>query len=327
MEGSIAPPAGAPQAQAPRLTLKGPRSWCLPLTVGIFVFAFVWVGRADPMPRPRDFDYLWRAGRAVWQGENPYTVVRQELPSPLSYPATAAVLMAPFGALPRHLAGAVFAGLSLGLLVWSVTGWRRWIILSAPAIQAILFGQWSPLLTAAIGLPWLGFVWAAKPNIGLALFGGWPLRVAVYGGLAVLLLSFLLLPRWPVDWLDAMRGAPQYRAPLLRPGGFLLLLAFLRWRRPEARMLGLLAVIPHTTGIYEQLPLLLIPQTERRFAVLMGLTYLAAILVYTQPTYSDAPTVETLVQQMLAVQWPYFLVLVYVPALWMVLTARTEVKP
>lgn len=48
----------------------------------------------------------------------------------------------------------------------------------------------------------------------------------------------LLLPHWPVDWLDALRGAPHYAPPVQRPGGFLLLLAFLRWRQPEARMLG-----------------------------------------------------------------------------------------
>jgi hypothetical protein len=128
--------------------------------------------------------------------------------------------------------------------------------------------------------------------------------------------SLVLLPHWPIDWIEALRDTPHYKAPVQRPGGILLLLALLRWRRPEARMLGVLALVPHTTGVYEQLPLLLIPQTGRAFAVLLGSSYLAAGLVYTQNTFG--PSVATT----LDVQWPYFLILVYLPALVMVLWPR-----
>ena len=289
-----------------------------PLLVGLLTFAFVWFSPVQP--HGVDFDYLWWAGRAVSQGADPYAAVRLSLPSPFYYPGTTAVVMAPFGLLSRQLASALFAGLGMGLLCGSVSGWRRWIILSAPALQAILFGQWSPLLTAGVGLRWLGFLWAAKPNIGFPLFGAWPSRGPLYGGLAVLFLSFLLMPQWPAEWLKVLRQAPHYTAPVLRPGGFLLMLAWLRWRQPEARLLGLLAVVPHTTGIYEQLPLLLIPQTRLRFLVLMGLTHLAAILVTTIVAYPDAPTV----QLGLAIQWPYFLVLVWLPALAMLLLSPKD---
>jgi hypothetical protein len=85
---------------------------------------------------------------------------------------------------------------------------------------------------------------------------------------------------------------------------------------PEARMLGLLALLPHTTGVYEQLPLLLIPRTGRAFALLFGLSYLAAGLVYTRNTFGPS------VSGTLDAQWPYFLVLVYLPALVMVLASR-----
>jgi hypothetical protein len=300
-----------------------PPRWFLPLVVGVITFAFVWVGQAPPGVYG-DFDYLWGAGQAVWHGQNPYAVIQAHvgagsLRSPYYYPATAAVLMAPFGALPRHLAVSLFTALGMALICLSVSGWRMWIVVSPPAIQAVLFGQWSPWLTAAIGLPWLGFVWAAKPTIGLALFGAWPSRMALYGGLAVVTLTFLLLPTWPSDWFTALRGAPHYTAPMLRPGGFLLLLAFLRWRQPEARMLGLLALIPHTTGLYEQLPLLLIPQTRPRFAMLMGGMYLAALLVYAVLPESVGATIEARVQMGLERQWPYFLALVYLPALYLVL--------
>jgi hypothetical protein len=305
----------------------------LPILVGILTFAFVWVGQAPP-GFFTDFDYFWTAGHAVWHGLDPYAVTREAIERgthhvPLYYPGTAAVFMAPFGALSRHFAVALFPALGMALLAASVDGWRRWIVVSAPALQAIMLGQWSPWLTAAVGLPWLGFVWAGKPSIGLTLFAAWPSRLALAGGLAILLVSLILLPHWPAVWLQALQGTPQYTAPVQRFGGPLLLLAFLRWRRPEARLLGLLALMPHTTGIYEQLPLLLIPQTKRTFAVLMGLSYLAAVLVYTVVSYGPSPSVLLRVQRGLTLQWPYFLVLVWLPALYMVLrpTALASTAP
>jgi hypothetical protein len=78
-------------------------------------------------------------------------------------------------------------------------------------------------------------------------------------------------------------------------------------------MPGALALIPHTTGVYEQIPLLLIPQSRRTLGLFIGLTWLAGYLVYTRNTFG-AGALER--------QWPYFLVLVYLPALWMVLMRR-----
>lgn len=156
----------------------GPPAWLLPFTVGVLTYGFVWIGQAPPGIYA-DFDYLWAGGVAAWQGENPYQFVQgivdrragvgpdvPRLRSPYYYPATAAVLMAPFGALSRQAAAALFTALGMVLLCWSVRGWQRWMVISAPAFQAIIYGQWSPWLTAAVALPWLGFVWAAKPSIG-----------------------------------------------------------------------------------------------------------------------------------------------------------------
>lgn len=290
----------------------------LPLLVGVLTFAFVWVGRSPPGQWGLDFDYFWTAGRAVWQGNDPYVVVQEAIRQrtlrwPFYYPGTAAVLLAPFGPLPHQLAVALFTSLGMGLLAWSVRGWRRWIVLSAPALEALLLGQWSPWLTAAVGLPWLGFVWAAKPSIGVALFAGWPSRWAFYGGLAVAVLSLILLPHWPAEWLDVVRNTAQYQAPVQRLGGFLLLLAWLQWRSPEARLLGTLALVPHTTSVYELLPLLLVPKTGRSFALLVGLSYVATAIVYIWFPFGGSLTGT------LDARWPYFLVLVWLPALFMVL--------
>ena len=297
-------------------------SKALPLVVGALTFALVWVGRSPPGPWGLDFDYFWTAGRAVWQGGDPYRAVDAAIREgtlrwPFFYPGTAAILLAPFGALPHQLSAALFTSLGMGLLVWSVHGWRRWIVLSPPALEALLIGQWSPWLTAAVGIPWLGFIWAAKPSIGAALFAGWPSRPAMYGGLAVVILSFVLLPQWPTMWLEAVQNSGQYRAPVQRLGGFVLLLAWLRWRKPEARLLGVLSLIPHTTSVYELLPLFLVPQTKRSFGVLLGLSFVATAIVYVRYPFGGSLSVT------LDARWPYLLVLVYLPALLMVLRSPT----
>jgi hypothetical protein len=299
----------------------------LPVTIGILTFVFVWEGHSPP-EFPADFDYFWTAGRAVLQGEDPYAAVRDgvqdgRLRWPLYYPATAAVIMTPFGALPHRLAISLFTALGMVLLAWSMQrgpSWRRWMLLSVPALENVLLGQWSPWLTAAIGLPWLGAVWVAKPSIGLALFAGWPSRWALYSGLLVFGLSLALRPSWPADWIHAIRSTPQYLAPIQRPGGILLLLAFLRWRRPEARMLGTLALVPHTVGLYESLPLLLVPQTGQRFAVLMGLQYVAAVVSYLMLSPGN-------LGGMMDTGWAYLLILVYLPCLWMVLKGDDKAAP
>jgi hypothetical protein len=203
--------------------------------------------------------------------------------------------------------------------------WRLWGLLSAPVLVATFQGQWSTWLTAGAVLPWLGFVWAAKPSIGLALFAGWPSRSAAIGGALVVLLSLIVVPGWVGEWLEVIRGTPHYLAPILRPGGFLLLLAFLRWRRPEARMLGALALIPHTTNPYDMVPLLLIPQSRLELAAFMGLGYIAQALIKAParvPPYDplDLPV------RWLAMNWMTFLLLVYLPCLLMVLR-RPQGKP
>lgn len=88
-------------------------------------------------------------------------------------------------------------------------------------------------------------------------------------------------------------------------------------------MLGVLALIPHTTVLYEQLPLLLIPQTGRAFAVLMGLGYLAQVLTATLVPHG--PTNELLAT--LDAEWPYYLVLVYLPALYLIIRGSVSPEP
>jgi hypothetical protein len=68
------------------------------------------------------------------------------------------------------------------------------------------------------------------------------------------------------------------RIPITIIGGPVLLLALLRWRRPEARLLLALAIVPQSILFYDQLLLWLVPATMRQSILLSLLSILALIL-------------------------------------------------
>jgi hypothetical protein len=85
-------------------------------------------------------------------------------------------------------------------------------------------------------------------------------------------ISHLIDPAWYDVWWRNVAGAPHFRAPVLRPFGFLLLLALLRWRRPEARWLLALSLVPQPPSFYDQLLLAIICFTSREALVFAGST-------------------------------------------------------
>jgi hypothetical protein len=174
-------------------------------------------------------------------------------------------------------------------------------------------------------MPSLAFMWACKPNIGLAMFAGWPSRRAAIGAAVLVLVSLALAPGWPSEWFSTIGAAPQYLAPVFRPGGILLLLAWVRWREPEARMLGALAVLPHTTNLYEMVPLFLIPRRAVELGVLMAGTYLAHMLTHVPASVvGGRPEAAA---AFLAANWPVYLVCCYLPSLIMVLRRSATAHP
>lgn len=234
--------------------------------------------------RYRDFDQLWWAARAIVDGRNPYAEICPGCVfdwTHFYYPLTAAVAALPVAWLPRALADAAFAGLAAGALAWVLSGrgWGPLLGLTSPALLfAVETVQWSPLLAASAGIPLLAVFYCAKPTVSLALFAAWPRWTGVVGGLAILAVSLLLQPDWPWAWRDALgttaldetgQGIP-YIAPVMLPGGFLALLALLRWRRPEARLVAVLACIPQTLLLYEAVPLLLVPRSWKEALLLVA---------------------------------------------------------
>ena len=239
--------------------------------------------------RPSDFDQVWFVARAIWSGRNPYDLIGPgrefQWGWPLYYPATALVLMSPLALLPVALARCLFVGASAALLAYGVTriSWVRLPLFGSCAFMvAAVAAQWSPLMTAALCMPALAWIVSAKPNIGFALFAADPSLKVIYraalGTIVLALIALLLLPSWPGNWMTITRAAPHFTVPLLHRGGFLLALVLLRWRRPEARLLAALAVLPQNMVIYATLPLFLIPRTFRQALLLAALNNLAFIV-------------------------------------------------
>ena len=261
------------------------------LFVGIVagLFAFTYQSRPEGAP---DFIYPWTAARLLLHGTNPYTALpgglAEPFSAPLLYPLPAVLAAVPFAWLTLPLAVGTFMGLSVSLLAFAATS-RNWDMLpffaSAPMIVAVMLGQWSPLITAAALLPASGFLAIAKPNIGLALTLYRPTRIGMFGSAAFLIVSVLLVPTWPHDWMRSLALDHQsgtHLAPITTPAGLILVIALLRWRRPEARLLLAMACVPQLLFFYDQLPLMLVPQTRRESYALIitsGVAFLFWMLV------------------------------------------------
>jgi hypothetical protein len=232
----------------------------------------------------RDFDQFWVAARALLGGRSPYELIGPgkafEWRWPFVYPLPAALIAVPLSILPVVVARAVFVGVSVCLLAYA----RRGILLvpllvSQPFINALWNAQWSPLFTAAIIMPGLAWVAIAKPQAGVAILVHTPSRrrlwVALVGAGVLTAVATVLDPTWIDEWIAVLRDAPPHVPPILRPGGFVLALAVLRWRLPEGRLLLALALMPQTAMWYTALPLFLIPRTLGEGTLLAGLSQVA----------------------------------------------------
>ena len=88
------------------------------------------------------------------------------------------------------------------------------------------------------------------------------------------------MPDWPWRWLENAANARRpdsYYPPLLAPGGFLLLAAALRWRRPDGRLLLAMVCVPQSVLLYDQLPLGLLARTRIQVYVFALWSYAAIV--------------------------------------------------
>jgi hypothetical protein len=84
-------------------------------------------------------------------------------------------------------------------------------------------------------------------------------------------------------------------------------------------MLGALGLLPHTTALYEMVPLLLIPRRPLELVIVIILGYVAQWMTYVPPADVPGLPMADLAANWLSANWMPFLVLCYLPALLLVL--------
>ena len=140
------------------------RRLALALLAGVIAGVVCWLAYLLPPPSTSDFEPVWSGARALISGRDPYAVVPTGgTRYPLYYPLPAVILGLPFGALPFPAARVLWAGLSGAVFLLAALRYRRGMLtalLSANLLNALVQGQWSPLLTAAAGFPALSWGWA-----------------------------------------------------------------------------------------------------------------------------------------------------------------------
>lgn len=309
-------------ARTPGATMPLHRRLIIAVIIGLCAAYLAWPGVG--VVGASDFNQLWYAARALLAGGSPYAAVGPgrtfDWPFPLFYPLPAVLVAVPFTVLTPAGASMLFSGIAAALFVWVLTRsapYRLAAVLSFSFYYAAAISQWSPLLIASVLIPSLGFLLAVKPTIGLALWLYKPNWQAVVGGMLLLAISILVRPEWPMEWMQTFGAGTHIRGPITTLGGPVVLLALLRWRRPEARLLVALACVPHTTLLYEALPLFLVPASWAQSLLLVALNWIAQIVVITlQPYTSLADRAHTSAIVSVA--------LVYLPCVIMILRRPNE---
>lgn len=293
---------------------------------GLVVAMYVGVSYAVRLPpgEANDFTVHWFAARALLHGENPYTSLhigsRTIFAGRYFYPLTATLLVVPVAWLPIKASAVVFSATGATLIAYHLgrERWRLAALLSAPMLSTAAAGQNTAFVTAAALAPALGWMIAIKPNVGLAILAMRPSRAMVVGAAVFVAVSLAILPTWPRDWLRAVTDdLGMHKAPVFIPGGVVMALALVRWRRPEARMLAVLSFVPHTMTWYDALPLMLIPANFRELLILGILSHLATFVAAPMGFAYDGPALLTATA-------PVALWGLYVPALLLVLRRRNQ---
>lgn len=261
------------------------------------------------------------AGMAQFEaGGSPYEV-RLRGHTPALYPFTTMLVLWPLKLVPLRFVVAVFVGLSSFALALAIARhgkpWQLLLFLTPAYWSAVQSVQWSPLLTAAILLPPLLPLALVKPQLGLvlAVCGRWS-RWTLLASAALVTVSLLVWPRWPVEWvkhghLDTFNGV----SPVTVLPGIVLLLGVLAWRTREGRLLLAMSVIVQRY-FYDQLPLYLVARTWRQMVLLLGTSWALALLLLATHRFELAAGLQDVVV------WRALIAGLFLPALGIVLYNR-----
>jgi hypothetical protein len=199
------------------------------------------------------------------------------------YMLPAAVLLMPFGYLSPPAAMALFEGIAVAIFAFALMRdgyWRLPLLASAPLVYGALAGQTVPLVTAAMLIPSLGWLAPIKHSTGAAGAAYTLSPRYMMLGAGIVILSVIIWPWWPAQWWAERHdiAGKYYHVPVVATGGILLLLALVRWRRPEARLLATMACLPQTMLFYDQLPLTLLAKNYRQALYVAVASWVAPVV-------------------------------------------------
>jgi hypothetical protein len=253
------------------------------LVTALSVLWFIW-GSTRESGYVTDFDQVWQASRTALAGLDPYAASIQP-PAPgypgtmgLFYPLTAVVITFPLSFLALDAARVIWIAVGVFSFTFLLLGRYSYArlpaVMSGAFLMAVSLAQWSPYLACAIMAPGFAWVLSGKPNVGLAAaVAARVTPTAILLALVPVVIAFGWRPTWIADWQHALTTGSHFHPYIVRPGGMLMLLSLLRWRRPEARWLAAMACIPATPGAAEALVLFAFPMTLRQCLCLALLTH------------------------------------------------------
>jgi hypothetical protein len=275
-----------------------------------------------------DLAPLLDGARKMLSGESPYfrDVATDGSGPRMLYPMPTYVVLAPLAWLPDYVVRAFWSGFAAAMLTFLAVG--RWgihgmaMVFSRGSALAISIAQFSPYFFAGALVPGWQVLAAAKPTLGLIVWCYRPSWWPFVGAALLGTVSFVILPTWVQEWRSQLTGVGWYlpAAAIWRGGGPLLLLAAFRWRRPEARLLLALAFVPHNFAWYDQLLVFLVAERPREVWSLFVLSWVAAFgsaYALFDLGYIHRPDPFSLFRI------PTVLLL-YLPALWMVMRRPNE---
>ncbi|MCX6613188.1 MAG: hypothetical protein NTW74_20350 [Acidobacteria bacterium] len=281
----------------------------------------------QPGIKAEDFQWSLRSARDLWAGRDMYGYTPG--PYAIPYPAPAALVAMPLAWMPDLVAGGVFFGLSTMLLVFGILRsgeeWRLAMLFSWSFAYAMLYVQWSPLICAAWYLPAVAFMVLIKPHITLPLLLAGEFRKKVLGqgewkwlipACAILVLSLVCYPTWPLVWYRQIASYQGISPPLLSlPLGPLVLVSLLKWRDRRAWLLILLSMMPQRM-VYDQLAIFFVANSPRELWILVACSWVNFAIFSQSGGWDNVPF-----------GWQNFLLAtLYLPAVAMLVWPKPQTK-
>src|SRR4051812_40790364 len=164
-EAAVAVASKPARTKSALLSEKVPLFAALAFVLGCRLALNIW------MPGQKsDFDTLYSMASNLVKGESLYPIGSASFPFTLP----AVLLAVPFTALPLALAKPIFdvlVGWAFAYALWKYRGpYALLALLSGAYVYAMASGQTTPLMVAAILIPALSFLLAAKPLTSAALW-------------------------------------------------------------------------------------------------------------------------------------------------------------